>query len=186
MTAETLPLEITQVSVTAILAAMLAWWMARHPNRKKTDTLHYRLPKFIAILGWVYIALAAVFAIFATDASGLGDAGMRAMSLGFFAFGVLCIAVYRNWYIAPDTDEVRFRSLFGREQVIVYSDITNYSIKQNGNNPRITIRTSRGVTLGVNLRFFDMSPLLAAIAFRDERGRWPLRGELPPAPPRQT
>ncbi len=85
--------------------------------------------------------------------------------------------MYRNWYLEPGADELRFRTGLGVEKVIAYADIVEYgTVEQNGQQ-RFRVRSATGARLAVNPRMYALDPLYAAIAFRERTGRWPLRGE---------
>jgi hypothetical protein len=174
-------LNISQTAIQGALTGLLVWWMAQHPNRSKENPDHQRMPKLIKIFGWVFIVLAIVFARWSLSADEVDDLiGMRVFSFVWLAIGGLLLALYRNWYLAPAADEVTFRTGLGRERRIIYSDIAEYRTRYQGSSRRLTVRSSDGTKLAVNLHYFDMSPLLAAIAFKEKNGRWPLRGELTP------
>ena len=51
---------------------------------------------------------------------------MRIASVLIALGGVAFLVMYRNFYVAPRADEVAFRTVFGREAVIAYSDIVDY------------------------------------------------------------
>jgi len=86
--------------------------------------------------------------------------------------------MYRNFYVEPRVDEVAFRTIWGREAVIAYSDIVDYYVRASGGQLQLTVRAASGPRLRLNPRIYDLSPLLRANEFRQHNGRWPLRGEL--------
>ena len=76
------------------------------------------------------------------------------------------------------TDEVAFRTVWGKEGVIAYADITDFSVRASGGRLRLTVRAASGARLRLTPNLYDLSPLLRANEFRQHNGRWPVRGEL--------
>ena len=105
-----------------------------------------------SVFGW------PVYAEVPADA----DAATRER-LSFLFGGVLFLMMYRNWYVAPERDAVHYRTLMGREDRIVYSDIVDYRMTEANGQPNLRIRASSGAKLALNPAMCDMSPLLAAI-----------------------
>jgi len=73
---------------------------------------------------------------------------------------------------------VTFRTLAGVTRSFRYSDIADYSVRRSDRGPMLTVRTTRGVRLSLNIRMYDASPLLAQLQFHQATGRWAIRGEL--------
>jgi hypothetical protein len=92
--------------------------------------------------------------------------------------GLAFIAMYRNFYVAPRTYEVAFRSVLGKEHVITYSDIAHYSFAMLKGQRFLTVKSIDGVNLSLNASAYDMTPLLRAIDIREGTGFWPVKPEV--------
>ena len=85
------------------------------------------------------------------------------------------LTMYRNFYVAPRAYEVAFRNVLGKEHVLPYSDIAHYRVRVMKGQPYLTVKSIHGVKLSLNIRAYDMTPLLQAIDFHEATGRWPVR-----------
>ena len=103
---------------------------------------------------------------------------MRIASVAIGIAGVVFLMMYRNFYVEPRSHEIAFRTIWGREAVIAYADITDYYVRASGGQLQLTVRAASGPKLRLNPRIYDLSPLLRANEFRQHNGRWPLRGEV--------
>jgi hypothetical protein len=163
----------------ALFVAAATWWAARHPNRSKKHPERVRLPKFVPLLGWLVVGAGLLIGLVAVTSDTAPDLlGMRIASAAMIVGGVMFLLLYRNWYVAAGPDAVHFRTSTGREHTIVYAEIRDYrySEAQNG-RPMLIVRSTSGPKLSVIPSQYDVSPLLAAIAFHEANGRWPAPGE---------
>ncbi|WP_309064884.1 hypothetical protein [Microbacterium sp.] len=171
-------LKYALVGIILVLLVALVWWGWRHPNRGKSQPNRLRMPKLVAIVGWALLAVGFLLGLIAFTSRYTEDlAAMRIASGAMAAGGILFLVMYRNWYVAPEADAVRFRTVFGVEKSIAYSDIAEYRTTTSHGQPRLVVRSTGGDTLALNPALFDVAPLQAAIAFKERTGRWPLRGE---------
>ena len=88
------------------------------------------------------------------------------------------VAMYRNFYVAPRAHEMAFRTVLGREHVLLYSNIAHYRVQMMRGQPFLTVTSNDGVGLTLNIKAYDMSPLMRAIDFHEATGRWPGRAEV--------
>ncbi|MGN8026581.1 hypothetical protein [Microbacterium sp. 22242] len=153
--------------------------LRRHPNRSAEHPERQRMPRLVPIAGGLLIAVGVLLGL--TAFTERDDAGMllpmRIAAVLIALGGLAFLMMYGNFYVAPRDAEVAFRTIFGRESVIAYSDIVDYTVKGTGMQLILTVRAATGPRLRLNLRLYDMSPFLRAIEFRQRNGRWPLRGE---------
>lgn len=174
---------LTKVALLIVVVALVpavVWWMRRHPNRSKQHPDRQRMPKLVAVVGWMLLVVGVLMSLVAFTSSDADDpTAFRIASVAILFGGVLFLMMYRNWYVAPERDAVHYRTLMSREDRIVYSDIVDYRMAEANGQPKLRIRASSGAELALNPAMYDMSPLLAAIRFKEARGRWPLPGELP-------
>lgn len=180
-------LKSVLVVVIAVLVIAAALWMRRHPNRAKTYPEQQRLPLLVPIAGWLLLAVGLLLGLLAFSTNDAHDpTAMRIGSVVLVAGGLALLLAHRNFFLAVRADEVAFRSVFGREQVIPYVDIAEHRMSIAHGRQTLTIRSaSTGRTLVLNARTHDLTPLLMAVDFRQRHGRWPLRGEtvgLPGSP----
>ena len=171
-------LKYALIALVMVMVVGGIWWAAKHPNRSKQHPGRVRMPIFIPIVGWLLLVVGFLMILVAFSATDDVDLlPMRIAAVAIFAGGLLFLLIYRNWYLEPDTDEVRFRTITGRERVIAYADIVDYRTYEASGQPRLEVRSASGAKLSINPQIYDVDPLWAAIAFRKRTGRWPLRGE---------
>lgn len=172
----------------ALLTAAIVWWARRHPNRAKDFPERVRMPKVIAVVGWLFVAVGLLMGLVAfTSDDAENPLGFQIASLAIFIGGVLFLMLYRNWYVAAGVDDVAFRTFLGTEHVVPYSDLASYRVVERKGQPILTVTSIDGARLSLNIQTFDIAPLLLAIRYREANGRWPGRGELArwamPGPP---
>ncbi|MEZ2371741.1 hypothetical protein [Arthrobacter sp. RCC_34] len=172
----------------AVFVAAIVWRARRHPNRAKDFPERVRMPKLVAVVGWLFAAVGLLMGLVAfTSDDAENPLGFQISSLAIFIGCVLFLVLYRNWYVAAGTDEVAFRTFLGTEHVVPYGDVASYRVVERKGQPILTVTSIDGARLSLNIRTFDVAPLLLAIRFREANGRWPGRGELArwvrPGPP---
>lgn len=171
--------KVVLLIVVVALVPAVAWWMQRHPNRSKQHPDRQRMPRLVAVFGWILLALGVLMSLVAFTSDDADDpTAFRIASVAILLGGVLFLMLYRNWYVAPERDAVHYRTVLGREERIIYSDIVDYRMTEVNGQPNLRITASNGAKLALNPAMYDMSPLLAAIRFKEARGRWPLPGEV--------
>ena len=172
---------IVHVAVAAVagwLAFEAAHYARRHPNRDRRHPGRLRMLKIVSIVGWAFLVLSIPLILLSDAARGEDRTGMAITSFAILAAGTIFLAMYRNWYVEFGEEDVTVRTLWGATRRFRYSDIAEYAIRRSERGPMLTVRTSRGVTLRLNIRMYDASPLLAQLRFHQATGRWALRGEL--------
>ncbi len=172
-------LKILLVLAVLILIGAAVARLRGRPNRSAQHPERQRMPRLVPIVGALFVAIGLLLGLAAfteQDPAGM-LLPMRIAAVLIALAGVAFLIMYRNFYVAPRADEVAFRTVFGREAVIAYSDIVDYTVKGTGLQLVLTIRAASGPRLRLNVRLYDMSPFLRAIEFRQKNGRWPLRGE---------
>lgn len=171
-------LEFVLLTAVTLSVTALAWWARKHPNQAKEHPERVRMPKVIAFLGWVFTGVGLLLCVASWTSSG-GALGARLTCVGFVLVGLAFLAGYRNFYVAPRQYEVAFRTVFGREHVVPYRDIAKYHVTVGRGQRILTIRSVHGPRLSVNIRTFDVSPLLRAIDYHQVTGRWPAQVDIP-------
>ncbi|MFC8040233.1 hypothetical protein ACFUOZ_12835 [Paenarthrobacter sp. NPDC057355] len=171
-----LVLKIIIMVVVAMFIAAVAWWARKHPNRSKEYPERVRMPKVVPGVGWLFIAVGLLMGLVAFTSDHARDPlPFRIASVAIVVGGVVFVLMYRNFYVAAREHEVAFRSVFGKEHLLCYSDIARYSFQTLKGQPYLTVKWVNGVKLSLNIRAFDMTPLLRAIDFHQVTGHWPAR-----------
>ncbi|MFD6698603.1 MULTISPECIES: hypothetical protein [unclassified Microbacterium] len=170
------------VKVLLVLAVLIlaAAAVSRMRGRRSVGPVRQRMPVFVPLAGALFVAVGLMMGL-ASFTENNSDGmlwPLRIASIGILLGGVVFLVMYRNFYVEPRVDEIAFRTVWGREAVIAYADITDFSVQASGGGFRLTVRGSSGPRLRLNPRLFDVSPLLRANEFRQRNGRWPLRGEM--------
>ncbi|MDQ0643727.1 hypothetical protein [Microbacterium murale] len=176
MSAFALKYALIALAIVVVVAGV--WWALKRPNRSKRAPARLRMPIFVPLAGWLLLAVGFLLALSAFTSRYTADLlPMRIASLVVGAGGVFFLVMYNNWYVDARADEVRFRTIFGREHVIEYADIVEYRMLKTKGQPKFMVRSSSGVKFSIHPQIFPVEPLLAAIRFYERTGRWPLVGE---------
>ncbi|UXM92173.1 hypothetical protein [Paenarthrobacter sp. JL.01a] len=169
-------LKVLIMAFAAMFIAAVAWWARKHPNRSKEYPERVRMPKVVPGVGWLFIAVGLLMGLVAFTSDHARDPlPFRIASVAIVVAGVVFVLTYRNFYVAPRDFEVAFRSVFGKEHLLCYSDIARYSFQTLKGQPYLTVKWVNGVRLSLNIRAYDMTPLLRAIDFHQVTGHWPAR-----------
>ncbi|MET4059436.1 hypothetical protein ABIB35_000967 [Arthrobacter sp. UYP6] len=158
--------------------AGLARWARKHPNRSKEHPERVRVPKIVPIIGWLFLTVGLLMGLLSLATPDM-PLGAHIAAWCIFAGGMFFLVMYRNFYIVPGAHEVAFRTaVFGSEHVLPYSDIARYSLRASYGQQILSIKSIHGTRLSVNIRTFDVAPLLRAIDYHQVTGRWPDRVEV--------
>lgn len=176
---------LVKVGLVLLAIALVGIVVARarqRPNRSKEHPDRLRMPRFVAIVAGVLVAVGFFMTLIAFTAEESPETPgallpMRIAAVAILTAGALFVVMYVNWYVSPGPDDVQFRTVLGREKRIAYADIAEHRMRDINGQPNLTIRSNSGEKLRLNPNLFDMSPLFAAIAFKERTGRWPLPGE---------
>jgi len=170
------------VKILLVLAVLIlvAAAVSRMRGRRSVGPVRQRMPKLVLFVGAVFVAVGALLGLASfTEHNADGMLWpMRIASVAIGIAGVVFLMMYRNFYVEPRSDEIAFRTIWGREAVIAYADIADYYVRASGGQLQLTVRAASGPKLRLNPRIYDLSPLLRANEFRQHNGRWPLRGEM--------
>lgn len=171
--------KILIVVAVLILVAAAVSRLRGHINRSPQHPERQRMPRLVPIVGALFVTIGLLLGLAAfTEQDRFGMLlPMRIAAVLIALGGIAFFVMYRNFYVAPRADEVAFRTVLGREAVIAYTDIVDYRTRAANGQLLLMVRAASGSKLRVNLRLYDMSPLLRAIEFQQRAGRWPLRGE---------
>lgn len=169
-------LKVLIMAFAAMFIAAVAWWARKHPNRSKEYPERVRMPKVVPGVGWLFLVVGLLMGLVAFTSDHARDPlAFRIASLAVVVGGVVFVLMYRNFYVAPRDFEVAFRSVLGKEHILHYSDIAHYSFQTLKGQPYLTVKSVNGVKLSLNIRAYDMTPLLRAIDFHQVTGHWPAR-----------
>lgn len=164
----------TMISIFVVVAvAAISTWARKRPNRAKDNPDRVRMPKVMGFFGWLLIAAGALMSMAALFASNTSPGPVIA-GLVMVLVGAGVLAMYRNFYISAGEFELVFRSVLGKEKVIPYREVTEYSVQPLRGQRMLSVKSERGVKLTINIDAYDLSPLLRAIDFHRATGRWPV------------
>jgi hypothetical protein len=167
-------------AIAGYIAVLVADRSRARPNRDRRDVARVRMPKLIAIVGWLFVGAGVplLLVAWAVGPRHESEVGMSLTALGVLLGGLFFLAIYRNWYVAFGEEEVRYRTVLGVSRSFRYSDIVECTVKETDQGPVLRVRAVHGQRLTLNVKMYDASPLLAQVQFRQATGRWPVRGEL--------
>lgn len=168
--------------IVLIVIMLIVVFIARFFRRVspvKTTSQRLKMRIIVPLAGSVLLAVGFMLALVSFASRYTHELLPMRIAAGVtFVTGACVLIAYRNWYVEPGAHEVHFRTIFGREKHIVYSNIASYRMTRVAGQPRLIVRSSGGDQLAVNPGRYDMSALIAAAEFNDRNGRWPARGEL--------
>lgn len=168
----------------AILTVMGLWLTRRTSRLRHRPERARRMPVMMPVIGVLFLVVGALMSavVFGEDM----PLGARITALGLLAAGVMFLVFHHNFFVDAGPDELRWRTVLGRDRVIRYSDIVEYRSVVEYGQPKLIVKSATGAKLRINPGMYDVDGLLAQIRFHQEHGRWALRGELPlrPADPR--
>lgn len=165
------------VGLIGLVIAVLA---GRYPNRSKRHPQRVRMPRIVLVLGLLVIAIGLWFGLTAGEARY--PPGMRIASILLIVGGLVALVAYACWYVEPGPDAIRSRTVFGRTRSVVYAEISSYRFSVLNGQRFVSVASVNGDLLSLSTTKYDVSSLLAAIEFREARGRWPLSGEVVQGP----
>lgn len=162
--------------LVGFIGLVIAALSGRHPNRSKRHPHRVRMPRVVPALGLVVITIGLWFGLTAGEARY--PPGMRIASVVLMVGGLIALVAYASWYLEAGPDAIRSRTVFGKTRSVKYSDIATYKFTVLNGQRFVSVASSNGDALSISTMKYDVSPLLAAIEFRETRGRWPLSGEI--------
>ncbi|UJP09356.1 hypothetical protein L2X99_13055 [Microbacterium sp. KUDC0406] len=167
------------IALVAVLVIGMVMRMFRRPTApQNTGPRQQRMPLFVPLIGWLLLITGLGLALAGFSARpGTDPMPMRIGAVVSLILGLLVLLMHRNRYVQPDADGVRFRTFLGREKTIAYRDVTAYRVTEAGWRSHLRLRAADGTRMQVNPAVYDMSPVLAAIRFKERTGRWPSPGE---------
>ncbi|MDQ0727172.1 hypothetical protein [Microbacterium sp. W4I20] len=174
-------LSVAVSVIVLVIGLAVALWARRHPHRSSVHPGRVRMPRFVLVAGLLALGVAVLFALTAHLARF--PLGMEIAAIVLLVVGSLVLLAYINWFIEPGPDAVHARTFFGRRKVIVYGEIVRYQFSTMNGQQYVSVVSSNGDSLTLSITKYDVTPLLAAIEFRRDRGRWPLVGERAALPP---
>ena len=152
------------IVIALLLLAIIVSRAFRRPNSAKIAAKRQRMPLLVLLVGTALFAIGFILAL-GSFTSPYHDQLLptRIAGVTLFVVGLGTIIAHRNWYLETGVDAVRFRTIFGREHLIAYRDITSCQRVGTGRNERLVVRSSSGQKLSVNLARHDVSRVLAAV-----------------------
>lgn len=170
-------LVFSLVAAVVLLVVGVAKLWRRYPHRdKKTGAL--RLPRTVAVLGYIMVAAGALFLAGSvtlffnpSSTSASGAVGLVILSLMVEGIGGLLLLMYRNFVLLIDREGIAWRTVFGRAKELRYEDVTEARIIPEIGMSFLRLVAPRA-TLKVNMTMFDLQPAVTALSGRDV---WPTK-----------
>lgn len=158
-------LKIVLFALALILVVVLVRSLVGGSTRTKAGDARIHLPRFVVVAAAVLLVLALASALLGFGSGEMRDpVPFRVASVVLLVAGLLALLAYRNWYLAPASDEIVFRTVLGAERSIRYRDIVAHRVSERRGRRMLLVRSSTGTTLRVNTSTPGMAPLVAAIA----------------------
>jgi hypothetical protein len=158
-------LKIVLFALALVFVVVLVRSFFTRSTRAKAPDPRIRLPRFVAIVAGVLLALAVLSSLLGFGSGDMRDpVPFRIASVVLLVIGLLVLLAYRNRYVLPGGDGVTFRTVFGVERRIRYRDIVSQRVRGAGARRMLIVRASDGTTLRVRASAPGAAPLVAALA----------------------
>lgn len=158
-------LKIVLFAVALLFLLVLVRSFFVRPNRARAADPRIRLPRFVAYAAAALLACGLLAGMLGFGSGDMRDpVPFRIASVALVIAGLLVLLAYRNRFILPGAEAIRFRTIFGAERSIRYSDIVSHRTIERRGRRMLTVRSSDGTTMRVNPAAAGMAPLLAAVA----------------------
>ena len=99
------------------------------------------------------------------------------MAIGFpamtFGLGIVTILMGQRQYIETGVDYIERRAWYGKVTRIPFHEIDSYSYSPAGLGGWLVLKTANRRRIAFNYRFLRGERVIAALAFRQNNGRWP-------------
>lgn len=157
-------LKIVLFALALVFVVVLVRSFFGRSTRAKAPDPRIRLPRFVAIIAGVLLALAVVSSLLGFGSGSMRDpVPFRIASVALLVVGLLVLLVYRNRYVLPGAEAIAFRTIFGAERRIRYRDIVSHRMRGEGARRVLVIRSSDGTMLRVRASAPGAAPLVAAV-----------------------
>lgn len=187
---------ITLAAVTIVIA--ISRIAQNRPNRSRNHPNKVRVPKIMAVLGWLALLAGFLFTTvsFTGPASTSMPLGAKITALGLVLLGAVFLLVYFRWYLIVEYDFIERRGMILPPRRINYADITALTFNSANGMQHMTVTGAVGRSLSLNISVFKVDKLLAwnkffqqtdrspssqEIQFHKDTGQWPFV-VIPPDP----
>jgi len=157
---------VVKVVIFLILIALVVVIIARFFRRvtpAKAVLKRQRMPLLVVLAGAVLLGAGFILGLAAFASQYTAQLlPARIASATLFVVGLAILIAYRNWYLEVGADAVRFRTVLGREKRIAYRDIASSRTATVAGRPRLTVQSTDGVRLSVDVGRYGVAPLVAA------------------------
>lgn len=125
-----------------------------------------REPRFVAVMGWLVLALGLVsllglFGAGQQDPQGQIAVGMIALS--FTGAGAFMLVYYRNWYLLVLDDEIVMRTFTKRIERVRFDSVKSYSFVRTWRVVSLVIHGTNGNTVKMNKKIVDHDAIVQKI-----------------------
>lgn len=161
-----LALKILLIVLLVAIAVGLVVRVFRRPSNTPPVAVRQRMPKIVPLVGGLltaigfFLGLAGFLARLGTD-----PVPLRIGSVVVLLAGLLMLIAYRNRFVQPGRDAVRFRTVLGRESAMAYRDVTAHELTEVRGRPRLILHGSDGTTLRLDPSIYDLKPAFDALGY---------------------
>lgn len=156
-----LKIVLFAIALIVVVVLVRSLFVRSPPPKARAERL--RLPRWVAITAGALLVLGLLASLLGFGSGNMRDpVPFRIASVVLVACGLLLLVAYRNWYLAPGSDAIAFRTVFGVERVIRYRDIVAHRTTGRGRRT-LVVTSSTGTRLRVNVVAHDVSSLVRAI-----------------------
>ncbi|MBS1675690.1 MAG: hypothetical protein JSS74_17205, partial [Actinobacteria bacterium] len=133
---------VVKVLLVAAVIILVAAAIARMRGRRRVGPVRQRMPWFVPVAGGVIAVIGGLMTLASFTAENPDGAlwPMRIASVLLMLGGFALLLMYRNFYVEARADEIAFRTIWGREWLIPYSDIIDYSVRTSSGRLVLTVR----------------------------------------------
>lgn len=157
-------LKIVLLAVALVVVVVLVRSLFTRPSPAKAADVRIRLPRSVAYAAAALLALGLLAGMLGFGSGDMRDpVPFRIASVVLVAAGLVVLLVRRNWYLAPGTEAIAFRTVFGVERAIRYRDIVSHRTSGSGRRRMLVVKAADGTRLRVNTSAYDVAPLVAAV-----------------------
>lgn len=160
------------VLFAVVLASSVGQWSTRRPKRDRMNPEAIRLPKVLAVAGWLVAPVGLLLVLSAIAGTSDPEDRMPMLIIGILllATAAFLVATYLNSYIVIRDDEIIQRTILRRLRTIRYDNIDKCRRLRNGPVPLLKLWGYDGVVIRFQASASDASPVLAALKRRQTPG----------------
>lgn len=164
VTALVLKIVLFAAAVIFVLIVVRRFFVRTKPGATVIPRIRlHRFWGFGAVLLLVLGLLAGILGFGSGNGEIRDPLPFRIASVVLVVAGLLVLWAYRNRYVEPGADAIRFRTIFGAERMIRHRDIASHRVVGRGRRRMLVLTSTGGTRLRVDLSAPGLAPLRAAL-----------------------